>query len=387
MILKKDYQDCLEYIRNYWPKITFYLPEEKGLRIGLPYKFVSPSNDLFEQDQFYWDTYFTIVGLIAYGKKALAKGMVDNLIHLFNRFGIIPCRNRIHNLGFSQPPFLTSMILEIYKVYKDKSWLSQATQTAELELKNYWQNEQHKAFNDLSRYCDSFWTNPTAEHESGWDMTSRFNERCLDYLPIDLNCCLYKYEKDLSEIYKILGDKAKEKEYLKKSEKRKHTINKLMWSESKGFFFDFDYKKKEQSDFYSLAGFYPLWAGLATENQAKKVLKVLRKFEYKGGLANTQKKGLSKLFKQWDWPNGWPNQQFIVIEGLLNYGYRKRAEKLAKKWLDLNKKVFIKTGKFWEKYNVVNNDVGKDERYPIQTGFGWTNAIFVKLIEVFSQPK
>ncbi|MCH8020390.1 hypothetical protein IH785_11060 [candidate division KSB1 bacterium] len=78
------------------------------------------------------------------------------------------------------------------------------------ELKNYWmgtKKEIHLMFQGLSRYCDHYITHYTAEHESGWDMTSRFNERCLDYLPIDLNSCLYKYEIDLAETYNILNDK------------------------------------------------------------------------------------------------------------------------------------------------------------------------------------
>jgi alpha,alpha-trehalase len=113
--------------------------------------------------------------------------------------------------------------------------------------------------------------------------------------------------------------------------------------------------------------------------QAKKCRDNLKKFECKYGLANTQKK-VSKEFKQWDYPNGWPNQEWIAIKGLLNYGFTEDAERLAKKWLNLNKKVFNKTGKFWEKYDVVTGTIGKEGRYPNQMGFGWTNAIFIKLI-------
>lgn len=126
-----------------------------------------------------------------------------------------------------------------------------------------------------------------------------------------------------------------------------------------------------------MAGYYPLWAGLATKSQAEKVKDQLALFEYKGGLSNTQSENLSEEFKQHDYPNGWAQQHYIVIQGLLNYGYEEEAKRIAKKWLELNKKVFIKTGNFWEKYNVVKCTVGKSnqDRYPIQSGFGWTNAI------------
>ena len=214
-------------------------------------------------------------------------------------------------------------------------------------------------------------------------MTSRFNEHCLDYLPVDLNSCLYKYEADLAEMYQILNNKPKQKYYSKEADKRRRTVIKLMWNSKKGFFFDYNYKFRKQSNFYSIAGFYPLWAKLPSEKQAKKIRDNLKLFEYKGGLANTQKTGLSKEFKQHDYPNGWPNQQWIAIKGLLNYGFREDAERLAKKWLELNQKIFLKTGKFWEKYNVVKCDVGKAGRYPNQVGFGWTNAVFVKLVNEF----
>jgi len=168
---------------------------------------------------------------------------------------------------------------------------------------------------------------------------------------------------------------------LKQAAKRKKAIYKLMWDNKKGFFFDYNYKEKKRSNFYSLAGFYPLWAKLVSNKEAEKIRKNIKKFECKGGLANTQKTGLFKGFKQWDYPNGWPNQQWIVIKGLFNYRFNEDAKRLAIKWLNLNKKIFLKTGKFWEKYNVVKCDIGKPSDYPTQEGFGWTNGIFVRLVE------
>jgi alpha,alpha-trehalase len=383
MIEKEPYQECLEYIKQYWPKATFYFPREKGIHIGLPYKFVAPNAELFRNDQFYWDSYFSILGLIPAKKVALAKGMVDNLLGLYRRFNIIPMRNKLFNLGISQPPFLTSMILEVFGETKDEGWLLEAALVAEQELKNYWVAEPHLTESGLSRYCDHFWTHTTAEHESGWDMTSRFAERCLDYLPVDLNSLLYKYETDLAKIFGILGKKDKARKCAAAAEIRKQKINELMWNESKGFFFDYNHNTKSQSTFYSLAGFYPLWAGLVSKEQAEKMRKAVKKFEFEGGLANTQSGGLSKFYKQWDYPNGWAPQQFIVVDGLLKYGFAADAERIAVKWLDMNKKVFLETGKFWEKYNVVENSLGKTGRYPMQSGFGWTNAVFVRLLSMF----
>jgi len=388
MISKTEYIDSLKYIEDYWEKITCYRPKDKQLNFGLPKRFVAPNDSIiFRNDQFYWDSYFTILGLVKSKRVALAKGMVDNLCYLFSRFSIVPMRNRYYNLGTSQIPFLTSMMLEVYAKDKNIPWLRKTAKVAEGELQKYWMNEdlteKHIVYQGLSRYCDHYITHLGAEHESGWDMTSRFNDRCLDYLPVDLNCCLYKYETDLALINRILKNPEKSEYYKNQADSRKKTINGLMANEELSFFFDYNKLEKRQSSFYSVAGFYPLWAKLAKKEQAALMVKnTLSLFEYDGGIANTQPEGLSKEYKQHDYPNGWPGQQWIVIKGLLNYGYRKDAERIAKKWLDLNKKLYSVTGKFWEKHDVVNSDIGKynPDRYVTQNGFAWTNAVFVRLL-------
>jgi len=383
--MNEDYKGCLDYIEKYWKKITVHLPKDQGLFIGLPNKFVSPSAKWYRKFQFYWDSYFIILGLVVSGKVTMAKGVVDNFFYCYKKFEIMPHANKLYHLTDSQPPFFTSMIKEIFNITKDEGWLKENVKIAEAELEDYWCGEAHNSRNKLSRYHHPFDMHLLAETESGWDLTSRFNEACSDYLPVDLNSCLYKYEIDIAEIYGYLNNKSKEKIFLEKAESRKRRMLKYMWNDKKGFFFDYNYKLKKQSNFYSLAGFYPLWAGFVSDNQAEKIRENLKMFECRGGLANTQKNNLSKEFKQWDYPNGWPNQQWMVIKGLLNYGYNKDAKRLAIKWLNLNKKVFDKTGKFWEKYHVVKLDVGKSGRYPTVEGFGWTNAIFVKLVKEFCE--
>jgi len=455
---KSDYAKCLKYIDEYWPKLTFCDTQDYGKYIGLPNAFVSPNDSIFRNDQFYWDSYFTILGLVSSGRKehvVLAKGMVDNLVYLYKRFGIIPSRNRIYNLGISQIPFLTSMILEVFEKTHDFAWLERTAAVAEEELHNVWMDgkraqivsrqgscaasdtilrkfraaafsdvlknfhplrvpmltpivselfpdqfsdleplpkgfepakaraEKRMVYKGLSRYCDHHITHLTAEHESGWDMTSRFNDHCLNYLPIDLNSCLYKYASDLAAIFRLIEKHDKARKFSAMAYRRKKVINELMWNNKSGFFFDYDFINLRQSRFFSLAGFYPMWAGIATKAQAEKMRRCLRIFECAGGLANTKKTELSHEFKQWDYPNGWPNQQWLVIKGLLNYGYSNDAERIAIKWLDLNKKMFNKTNKFWEKYDVVNCTIGKSGSYPTQSGFGWTNSVFVKLVNKF----
>jgi alpha,alpha-trehalase len=390
MINRSDYKDSLNYIKKYWKKLICYYPEDKQLHLGLPNKYIAPNTGIFKNDQFYWDSYFVILGLVKSRKTDLAKGMIDNFCFLFDRFGIIPMRNRYYNLGTSQIPFLTSMALDVFDQDNDKEWLKKVMKVAEQELKKYWMNEglteKHIVYNGLSRYCDHFITHLGSEHESGWDMTSRFDNHCLNYLPVDLNSCLYKYEADLADYFHSQKNYKKARYYREAAAARKVQIIELMWNKTGKFYFDYDYKNKRQSGFFSVAGFYPLWAKLATEEQAALIKEyALPIMEFEGGIVNTQGYKLSDETKQHDFPNGWPHQQWIVIKGLLNYGYRADAERLAKKWLDMNQKIFIKTGRFWEKYDVVNSDVGiyNPDRYATQSGFGWTNAVFVRLINEF----
>jgi alpha,alpha-trehalase len=384
---KKEIQDsCSRYIQKYWKQITFSHPKDKQMHFGLPNRYVSPNHNIFRNDQFYWDTYFTILGLVRNGQEKLAKGMVDNLVFMFDRFGLIPMRNRFYNVGTSQAPFLTSMALEVAEALPDDNWLAAVMSTAEAELQQYWTNEmlteKHISYKGLSRYCDHFITHLGAEHESGWDMTSRFNDRCLDYLPVDLNSCLYKYESDLADFYASIGKVGKSRVYTKKAAIRKRCMNKLMWSKKKNFYFDYNKLKKKRGNFFSIAGFYPMWAGIASKKQAELIVsEVLPLFEHDGGLVNTLPQRLASDFKQHDFPNGWPHQQWIVICGLLKYGYADAAERIAHKWLSLNEEIFAMTGKMWEKYNVVAKEIGKfnSERYPTQWGFAWTNSVYLRL--------
>ena len=245
--------NVLSYIERYWKKTTYHCQKDDGLRIGVPNPYVLPNHTRFKGDMFYWDSYFQNLGLIESGKVELAKGIVENFAYLYMRFGVIPARNRFYDLGQSQPPFLTSMILDVYEITKDKEWLKKMAGVAEEELSKYWMarvffaRPGHMIHEGLSRYSTHLLTHQTAEHESGWDLTSRYKHNCLDYLSVDLNSLLYKYETDLKGIYSLLENSAKVRKYARMAAKRKRTMTKLMWTEKRGFYFDYNYKRKLRS--------------------------------------------------------------------------------------------------------------------------------------------
>ena len=166
---------------------------------------------------------------------------------------------------------------------------------------------------------------------------------------------------------------------------RKAAVDKLMWNKRKAFFFDYNYVDKKQGNVYSLAGYYALWSGLADNYQAKKLVMQLRKFEKQGGLTATAGTFMyTQLFgstkTQWAYPNGWAPLHLITTQGLESYGFHAEAEKISIKWLNTCNDWFNKTGRFQEKYNVVDkNKKPTSGVYPSQEGFGWTNGIFIYL--------
>lgn len=381
-LLPRAYERVLDYIADYWTKITCFTPKSTLFRIGLPHTYVAPNHLLFKKSLFYWDSYFIILGLVAARNVALAKDIVANLVYLFGRFGLVLARNRWYALGRTQPPFLTRMAFEIYEQDHNLDWLNQVMTIAKLEYHTVWsRGGRFVEKRALSRYHPMLAANYTAEFESGWDMTSRFRDRAAETLPIDLNCLLYQYETDFAEGARLNGNESEKSHWLKQAAERQSRIIELMWDNQDGFFYDFDLSRGAIK-FKTLAAYYPLWCRLASPEQAQALVEKLPVFERDGGLANTER--VNSRNRQWDWPNGWPNQQWIVIRGLLNYGFAVEAERIASKWLELNCSVFEKTGRLWEKYDAVSSAVGHDGLYPTQEGFGWTNAVFLKLLAEFN---
>ncbi len=388
-VSEKDLNSVLKYIEDYWPKLVREHKIDIHSLIGLPNPYIVPADGDVFQEQYYWDSYPIVRALINHPKYSrLAIGMVDNLLYLVKRFGIIPNGSRYYFLSRSQPPVLSLMVLLVYKKTKDKKWFAEAIKLVEEEYNDVWMGKVHlrnfrNVHKGLSRYYDLNALNVLAEAESGWDMSSRFMGKCLDLLPIDLNCLLYLYEVHLARAYEILGDGKKSERFNKLKSKRVKEINELMWDKKVGYFFDYDWVGRKISHLITVAGVFPLSVGIATKNQAEKVVAVVEKTLQKD-YGVVQSVRFDENF-QWDWPNGWAPMQLAVSEGLFNYGYNHLARRLICKWLSCNVKVFKETGFLWEKYEVVHGRVGVPDRYPTQSGFGWTNAVFLIFLDMLSK--
>lgn len=390
-ITQDDVKAARLYIKEYWKHLLRNHPEDEGSLIGVPNPYLVPSyaaGHEFDYDElYYWDSYFMAQGLWDEEHKDLILGIIDDFIYLFNRFKIIPNSSQFYMTGRSQPPFLSSFILEAYFRYSlSNSWLNQRIEVAKSEYEIVWMGQRkpnaRQIHKGLSRYYDYNYLNDIAETESGWDMTPRFNRKALNFLPIDLNALLYKYETDFIKVAKINGDKKEVKKWEEAAETRKETINHLMWDKFRGIYYDYDFTRQKRGNIASLATYFPMWAEMVDEEQAYYLVKSLKKFDNKGGLSTTDFSPLSSLVSgsiptQWAHPNGWAPLQFIAVEALNKYGYHKEAKQIALKWIRNNLDWFNLHGVFLEKYNVVNPEKPPLKGlYPSQVGFGWTNAVF-----------
>jgi alpha,alpha-trehalase len=358
---------AFDHIYQYWPVLT--RPGE-SLAFPLSGRFIKPGG--FFKWFFYWNSYFTLLDLVVQGKWQLAREIVEGFIAEIEAFGLVPNYNGPQSVcnSRSQSPFLTSAIWEIYPSINDLAWLDRAASAAVTEYQGYWLAEPHLTEIGLSRYVDvvrngGCETVPDTPHhraigESGWDNTSRFGDDATQVIPVDLNCQLYRYELDLASFSDLLADKAKAGVWRARAHKRRDLINRYLWDEKSGFYWDYDLRTGERlrGTPRSLASFVSLWAGVAAQDQAARLVEQT----------------------EHNYPTGWPYSHWYVCAGLRAYGFDDEASRIAMKWLRLVANEFTRTGTIRERHNVVEPSVALPGRYPPQRGFAWTNGVFAAML-------
>lgn len=383
------YIPVVNYIANYWSQIIRHRPQDQETLIGLPNPYLVPSDGVMFQEMYYWDSYFMALGVVGTAHEQLILDIVGNMAFLCERFGLIPNGSRYYFLSRSQPPFFTSLIWLAYEVKQRrgdgdvKAYLERMIRIAEREHEAVWmgtaQPHYRQVFNGLSRYFDINYLDSLAACESGWDHSTRCDGHWLDHVPVDLNTILYVREQDFARAADVLGQPARAAHWRARASARAEMIYQVMWDDERSFFFDYDWKHQRRNAHPSLAGFYPLWAGLVSDDHAARMVQAwLPQFEYAGGLVTTLDQGADC---QWASPNGWAPLQWLVVTGFEHYGYLCEAKRIMQKWCDNCAAVFDATGTLWEKYNVVT--VGTDPEdglYGSVPGFGWSNAVFIDFV-------
>lgn len=412
------------HIRSLWRVLERRNRRDRGSLIAIPYSYVVPGGRFSEQ--FYWDSYFIMLGLAADGQWNMITNMMKNYAYMIRKFGFIPTANRTYFLSRSQPPFLSHMVhllarhqnrtltlLEYlpYMLSEYRFWTKGKRVLDKLDgigasrrvvrlpdgsvLGRYYDNktsprpeslrEDVEAAEGLGD-ADKMYLDLRAGAESGWDFSSRWfavaddisSIHTTDIVPVDLNCLLYHLEMTIAETYQAMYQPLLARKFRRLADKRQAAIHKYMWSDAEQFFMDYDFRAGKQTAAVTLAGVYPLYTRIATPAQAKAVAERLQKdFLKKGGLTTT----LQTNGQQWDAPNGWAPLHWVTIQGLRAYGYHALADKIKDAWVKTCLGVYAREGKMVEKYNVVNPDkLGGGGEYVLQDGFGWTNGVLAALL-------
>lgn len=408
--------------------------EEHGL-LYLPYSYVVPGGRFNEM--YGWDSYFIQLGLLRDGEIELAKNMVDQLIYEIHHYGSILNANRTYLLTRSQPPMLSPMVLALYAHTQDRDWVQSVLPMLEryyffwtvpphlnptTGLSRYYalgegpapevlaseQDEQGRTHYDRVReyyrkfeiddydvnlyydreqdtLTDLFYRGDRSMRESGFDISNRFGPFSVDiihYAPVCLNVLLYKMEADMAEIHDILGQSETAEHWRDRAKERHLQIDKFLWDEEAGLYFDYNFQTNSRRPYEFATTFYPLWAGIASAEQAARIVQNLPKFEVSGGLlTSTRVSG-----NQWDAPFGWAPLHLMAVQGLHQYGYVEEANRIARKFVSMLVKEFERYGTLVEKYDVYSCSSNvSDEIFfgysSNEIGFGWTNGVFLELLD------
>ena len=412
------------HIARLWPLLTRQpaVPPHYSSLLYVPRPYVVPGGRF--REFYYWDSYFSMLGLIPDGHLDTARDLVEDFSYMLREYGHIPNGARTYYLSRSQPPMYYLMVgllspdpadawsqhlqdLEREYAY----WMQGATglQPGEARrnvvkmpdgslLNRYWdasdtpRDESYR--NDVliaraaHRPAAQVYRDIRAAAESGWDFSSRWladgrhlaTIRTTDLVPVDLNSLLYGLEKAISRGCEAQHDAACERGFAERARRRREAMDRYLWDAQAGYFMDYDWQHRKRTGELSAATLYPLFTGVADIRQADAVGGVTQtRLLEQGGIVTTN----IASGQQWDAPNGWPPLQWIAVMGFRRYDQPALAHEIARRWLATVQRVFANTGKLVEKYDVEHNLPGGGGEYPLQDGFGWTNGVTRALIALY----
>ncbi|VDD91850.1 unnamed protein product [Enterobius vermicularis] len=389
--------------------------------IALPKPFVVPGGRF--REMYYWDSFFTMKGLLASGMYQTVRGMIENMGHLVDEFGYIPNGNRVYYLNRSQPPLLTWCLFAYYQATGDKDFVLAGIKWVEKELQFFQSKKLVCVPSMLYRYYvvaegprpESYredvesamhiedlvekrrlWGDIAAAAESGRDFSSRWfsNEgpaagkmgstRTSSILPVDLNAIICGNWEIMAKLYDVIEDSASSDLCHRNFEAMKSAIHQVFWNEDRGCWFDYDISTGRHVEVYQDTNFFPLFTGCTHDGfdptTVVNYMEHIGALGFPGGLPSS----LITSGQQWDFPNAWAPTTWVVIQGLRAHGKDELAFQIADKWIRKNYNMWVSSGgRMYEKYNVVSacvNALGGGGEYDVQEGFGWTNGVILDLL-------
>jgi len=414
------------HIDELWSQLTRETPTAPrwSSLLPLPRPYVVPGGRF--REIYYWDSYFTMLGLIESGRQDLVSSMVEDFAHLIDSYGHVPNGTRTYYLSRSQPPFFYLMVglldgadppaafaRYLPQLRREYSfWMRGAaglpTGSARGRvvrmpdgsiLNRYWddrdgpRDESYREDTELARQSgrDSrqLFRDIRAAAESGWDFSSRWlaDRHTLatidttDIIPVDLNSLLFGLEQAISAGCERTREEACAREFARHAAQRQAAIDRYLWDEPRGAYLDWQLRQRIRLRQLSAVTLYPLFVSAASKAQAQRVATVVTADLLRaGGIVTT----LLQTGQQWDAPNGWAPLQWIAVAGLRRYQQTRLAESTACRWMVNVGRVYQTNGKLVEKYDVIATDrAGGGGEYPTQDGFGWTNGVMRKLMVLY----
>ena len=418
---EKGISDPKEHITKLWSVLTREADTsvEGSSCLPLPKEYIVPGGRFNEI--YYWDSYFTQLGLTVSGETLMVRNMVENFAHLIGTLGFVPNGNRTYFATRSQPPFFALMV-DLLAKQSDESVLAEFLPHMMREHLLFWMDGAAKLevgqanrrvvmteYGPLNRYWDdvdtprqesysedvtlakqstqaseSLYRSIRAGAESGWDFSSRWfageqleSINTTEIIPVDLNSLLVMVERIISIAAEAKGLKELASHYDQLSQQRAKAIEHYFFNDELGCYVDLDWPSLRSRDHQSLAMAFPLFASIASKDRAESVADTLeRTLLQPGGWMTTA----IESGEQWDAPNGWAPLQWVTYVGLTNYSFDRLANEGVGRWLENLDQVFAQTGKMLEKYNVMQpGEIAGGGEYAVQDGFGWTNGTYLAL--------
>ncbi len=424
-------QSMPDHIDRLWPVLTRQPREHPAYSSALkmPHAYIVPGGRFAEL--YYWDTYFTMLGLPDGGRSDLLQAMTDNFAYLIDTYGHVPNGTRTYYLSRSQPPVFALMVELCERcggmprrdylpelLAEHAFWMDGAESLARGEarrrvvrlpdgtlLNRYWDDreapreeaylEDVRTAQASTRPAGEVWRDLRAAAESGWDFSTRWlrsddsgpstrlaDIRTTAIVPVDLNALLFRLELVIGQLARAGGDIRTADAFRTKAHERRRAVVALMWDEAQQAFFDHDWQMGERRANLTAATVVPLFCGLAPPRCAEGLARTVReRLLAPGGLATTE----TPSGEQWDRPNGWAPLQWMAIQGLRAYGRRNLAQDISNRWLATVSEVYRREAKLVEKYALrpLPTDKatgGGGGEYPLQDGFGWTNGVTRRLL-------
>ncbi|HEY0339983.1 MAG TPA: alpha,alpha-trehalase TreF, partial [Steroidobacteraceae bacterium] len=414
------------HIDRLWDQLTRKSPVAPpySSALPLPKPYVVPGGRF--REIYYWDSYFTMLGLAESGRQDLLTDMVENFAFFLDTYGHIPNGARTYYLSRSQPPFFFAMVgllskddpAAAYARYLPQLkreyafWMEGEKQLRPGQahrhlvrmadgalLNRYWDDkdtprdesyrEDVEVAGKSNRPAPEVFRDLRAAAESGWDFGSRWfadgkDRATIDttaIVPIDLNSLLYGLENAIRSGCERKADTACASDFARRADARRKAIDRYLWDGSRGVYFDYQWTTKAAVTRISAATLYPLFVGVASAPQAAGVARAATaELLQPGGIVTTP----LHTGQQWDAPNGWAPIQWIAVDGLRRNGQPALAESITCRWLVNVQNVYSQSGKLVEKYDVMTTGrSGGGGEYPTQDGFGWTNGVVRKLMALY----